>query len=103
MKRVIIWGTGGVLKTYLPKFGKIFDDSHFVLVGFIDSNPEKKGTILLEREICLPEEIGETDYDILVIAASKEKYGQMWEQAVNVYGMDESKIHSFTSGSYFKG
>ncbi len=75
-KRIVIWGTGGnFTKNYMEWLD--YRHNNFDFIGFVDSDPNKQGTIFRGRQIYAPEYLLELRPDCIIIAsyALREIYG----------------------------
>ena len=98
MEKVLLWGTGEFARKYETEIRSRFESDEFCLLGFVDNNPEKKGSNLYGYRIYGPEEIEKLDFDRIVITASKEKYRIIRNQILtnSEINVSKEKVNSFT-------
>ncbi len=91
MKKILIWGVGGMALG----LSKCFDKNAAEVIGYIDSDEEKRDeNILGESRIIMPERILETDYDFIFISSIMYQK-EIFEYAVSI-GIEREKIVSAT-------
>lgn len=84
-EKIIIWGTGRMPAAY-----RLYIEMQHVIC-FVDSDPEKIGSMFLGKKVISPGMLGETAFDKLIIFTSV-KYDEIYAYAVNELGISCGKI-----------
>ena len=80
MKRILLWGTGQVAETLWAQCQTL---SQYELLGFIDNNTEKQGSIFKNLPIYPPEILKSIRPDYIVILT--DAYDEVYQQIVSIY------------------
>lgn len=92
MEKILLWGTGGFFREWLPTVTKLFKELDYKVIGFIDNDPKKNGQIILNVNVYLPKEIINIDYNKIIIMCSKKYVCQIYEQLLIDLSVPSSKI-----------
>ncbi|WP_421348857.1 glycosyltransferase family 61 protein [Aeromonas veronii] len=87
-KRVLIFGAGAGGINFFKK-----NRHNFKIIGFLDNNIKKHGTQLLRHPIYAPAQLGELNFDKVIIAS--DYYKSIYEQLINEKGVASEKIEIF--------
>lgn len=88
MYKLVFWGAGGGTLAPLYMLRK-----ECQIIGIVDNDKKKWGTVFEEYKVYSPEEMAEWEYDYVVIA---NKYGkEIRSQLVTQLGVKEEKIYDF--------
>lgn len=111
-KKVCVWGTGkyanilnNQLQMYRTVFKKVWDfDLKSIFMFFIDSDSEKQGEKIFEKEICSPEYFYNQDIDLCVVAmlSRQEIYAQLEQNGKKNYMSSEEFIDLIKSNMLLK-
>lgn len=89
MKKILIWGIGGMALG----LSKCFDRNEAEIIGYIDADEAKKGNnILGESRIMTPDNVLELEYDFIFISSIKHQR-EIFEHAISL-GIEREKIVS---------
>lgn len=87
--KVFLWGTGNVAETFLRQCQTL---SQYEVLGFIDNNPEKQGSVFWEVPVYAPEILKETEPDRIVILS--DSYEEIYQQIMGISPFLEPKIEN---------
>lgn len=79
--RAIIYGTSTYALHFLPALAL-----NFTVIGFADSDPSKKGTNWMGKNIYHPSELGQLNFDIIIIAST---FVEEINSILRLYGLPE--------------
>jgi len=72
--KYLIFGTGGAARKFLKLWYNVyFEHNYNSVLAFIDNNPDKIGTVFLDKPIISPYDIHQYEYDYIVICSSFEE------------------------------
>lgn len=84
-QKILIFGTGEAGKRFYQMFHKKYQ-----VVGFVDNDKSKHGTLLNNLPIFAPTEIHTVSYDVVYIAS--QYYRAIYQQLVNDLGVPAFKL-----------
>ena len=80
MLKIFLWGTGQIAETVWLNCQTL---EEYEILGFIDNDPKKQGTLFNDHTIYSPEVLGECKPDRIVILT--DAYDAVYDQIVNMY------------------
>lgn len=96
MKRLLIWGTGGVGKKFQKKYQKIFYQ-YYDIVGYIDNDKEKQGSVFCNKTIYSPEQICNLEWDMILLCTISKTYQEEMLDFLQKMGIERRKIACYTN------
>lgn len=87
-KPVVLWGTGQQSEVLVKRIARN-SQSLFQVDAFVDSNPDKWGIKLLNRDVWAPQDVVKSDCGIVI--ASSNYYSEIYQQIVKI-GINPSRI-----------
>ena len=87
-KRVLIFGAGAGGINFFKK-----NRHNFKIIGFLDNNIKKHGTLLLRHPVYAPAQLEKLQFDKIIIAS--DYYKSIYEQLINEKLVDNDKIEFF--------